>query len=101
MSTQNKFDDPFTNITIPRYFEGKSVFLTGGTGFIGKVLVEKLLRGCPGLKNIYFLIRPKKGLSCEERLEKMFQVPVSFLCFFLIHFSQFYISIPPENIRKH
>lgn len=75
-STNNDFEDPFTNISIPRYFEGKSIFITGGTGFIGKIVVEKLLRECPRLKNIYFLIRPKKGLTCEERLEKMFNVPL-------------------------
>lgn len=68
--------DPFTNITIPRFYEDKNIFLTGGTGFIGKVLVEKLLRACPGIKNIYFLVRPKKGLSYHERIEKIFKLPV-------------------------
>ena len=80
-SFSNKIEDPFTNISIPRYFEGKNIFITGGTGFIGKIVVEKLLRECPGLRNIYFLIRPKKGLTCEERLEKMFNVPVSNFCY--------------------
>ena len=74
--------DSLTNISIPQYYEGKSVFLTGGTGFIGKILVEKLLRGCPGIKRIYFLVRPKKGLSCTERLQKMFTLPVSILLMF-------------------
>lgn len=68
--------DPFTNITIPRFYEDKNIFLTGGTGFIGKVLVEKLLRACPGIKNIYFLVRPKKGLSYHERIEKIFKLPL-------------------------
>jgi len=58
------------------YYTGKSVFLTGGTGFVGKVIVEKLLRSCPGIKNIYFLIRPKKGLECKQRLQKIFQMPL-------------------------
>lgn len=70
-------DNPFESKSITRYFNGKSVFITGGTGFIGKVVVEKLLRTCPDLKNIYFMIRPKKGQTCEERIDKIFSLPVS------------------------
>jgi len=47
------------------------VFITGGTGFIGKVLLEKLLR-CTDVKRVYLLIREKKGFSPEERLHQMF-----------------------------
>ena len=77
MAESQQHDDSITNISVSRYFEGKNVFLTGGTGFIGKVMMEKLLRGCPALKNIYFLIRPKKGMTCTERLDRLFQLPVS------------------------
>jgi len=62
--------------SIAQYYDGKSVFLTGGSGFVGKVIVEKLLRSCPGVRNIYFLIRPKKGLECQDRLRKIFQMPL-------------------------
>ncbi|GBP48669.1 Putative fatty acyl-CoA reductase CG5065 [Eumeta japonica] len=53
-------------------FSGKSIFLTGGTGFIGKVLMEKLLRRCPDISKIYMLIRPKKGKSSKQRLLEIF-----------------------------
>lgn len=33
---------------ISRFFDGKSIFITGATGFIGKQIIEKLLRSCPG-----------------------------------------------------
>lgn len=69
-------NDPFTNIDIARFYQGKSVFLTGGTGFIGKVILEKLLRSCPDIKNLYFMIRPKRGKSCQERLEKLLTLPL-------------------------
>ncbi|KAG5862956.1 hypothetical protein JTB14_001243 [Gonioctena quinquepunctata] len=50
------------------YFKGKNIFITGGSGFIGKVLIEKILRSCPGVGNIYVLLRDRKGKSIEERL---------------------------------
>ncbi|XP_070505222.1 putative fatty acyl-CoA reductase CG5065 [Chironomus tepperi] len=62
-------------ISIPEFYNGKSVFVTGGMGFIGKVLVEKLLRSCPGIENIYLLCRSKKGISINERLEEITSSP--------------------------
>ncbi|XP_067140774.1 putative fatty acyl-CoA reductase CG5065 [Centruroides vittatus] len=53
------------------FYSGKSVFVTGGTGFVGKVLLEKLLRSCD-LKNIYVLIRNKHGVDPNSRLRKVF-----------------------------
>ncbi|CAH0549649.1 unnamed protein product [Brassicogethes aeneus] len=55
-------------ISITKFFAGKNIFITGGSGFIGKVLIEKLLRSCPDLGNIYVLIRSKKGKNSQERL---------------------------------
>lgn len=55
---------------IKRFYSGVNVFITGGTGFLGKVVIEKLLRCCPDLENIYVLMRPKKGLNPEQRFEE-------------------------------
>ncbi|KAK7582253.1 hypothetical protein V9T40_013698 [Parthenolecanium corni] len=62
--------------SIAGYFVGRSIFVTGGTGFMGKVLIEKLLRSCPGIEKIYVLIRPSKKGSPEERLANMISVPL-------------------------
>jgi nucleoside-diphosphate-sugar epimerase len=39
------------------HLRGKNVLLTGGTGFLGKVVVERLLRCAPEIGCIYLLIR--------------------------------------------
>ena len=66
-------------ITIPEFYEGKSIFLTGGSGFIGKVLIEKVLRSCPGVGDIYILMRPKRGQSVQERITDLIKCKVSAL----------------------
>jgi alcohol-forming fatty acyl-CoA reductase len=63
-------------ISIPEFYNGRSIFITGGTGFMGKVLVEKLLRSCPGIKNIYLLIRPKRGQEINLRLSEILNGPL-------------------------
>ncbi|KAL6446637.1 hypothetical protein ACFW04_001253 [Cataglyphis niger] len=62
--------------SIPTFYAGQSIFLTGATGFLGKVLIEKILRCCPNIGEIFILMRPKKGLSLNERLEKMLNLPI-------------------------
>ncbi|KAL1414456.1 hypothetical protein MTO96_000860 [Rhipicephalus appendiculatus] len=56
---------------VARFYQGRVIFITGGTGFIGKVLLEKLLRSCPGLKRVYLLVRSKRGENPQARLQKM------------------------------
>lgn len=57
-------------------FVGKNIFITGGTGFMGKVFLEKLLRMCPDVKMIYVLMRVKKGKNPKERIQEVFASPV-------------------------
>nr|QLI61993.1 fatty acyl-CoA reductase 3 [Streltzoviella insularis] len=56
---------------IQQFFKDQCVFLTGGTGFLGKVLIEKLLRSCTDVDTIYVLIRNKKGKDAQVRLHEL------------------------------
>lgn len=52
-------------------YAGKSVLVTGASGFLGKAIVEKLLRDVKDVKSIYFFLRPKRGQNFEQRLSLM------------------------------
>lgn len=60
------------------FFKGQSVLITGGTGFLGKALIEKLLRSCPEVNCVYVIIRSKAGSQVRERLEELLKNPVIF-----------------------
>ena len=56
---------------IIEFYQDRSIFITGATGFMGKVLVEKLLRSCPGVRNLYLLMRPSLGKDVNVRLQEL------------------------------
>ena len=66
---------------IAEFYAGKTVALTGGTGFLGQGIVEKLLYSCPDVKKIILLIRNKRGVTPEDRLKSLADKPV---CFFKV-----------------
>ncbi|KAL3270571.1 hypothetical protein HHI36_021108 [Cryptolaemus montrouzieri] len=69
--TDERVHAPTDGSKIVEFLKGKKVFVTGGTGFIGKLLTEKLLRTC-NVDTIYMLVRPKKGKNAESRLDDTF-----------------------------
>lgn len=62
-------------------YAGRSVLVTGATGFLGKVLIEKLLFSVTGIKNVYLLIRAKNGLGPKQRMEKILEVSLHAIAF--------------------
>ncbi|EFA05205.1 fatty acyl-CoA reductase 1 [Tribolium castaneum] len=56
---------------ISQLFKDQNILITGATGFLGKVLVEKFLR-CTEVKKLYLLVRSKKGKNPQERLDELY-----------------------------
>ncbi|VAI00664.1 unnamed protein product [Triticum turgidum subsp. durum] len=49
-------------------FRGKTILVTGSTGFLGKLMVEKILRVQPDVKKLYLLVRAPDVASAEQRI---------------------------------
>lgn len=56
-----------------RYYTGKNILITGCTGFVGKVLLEKVLRSLPETGQIYLLVREKRDMTVEQRCDQIFE----------------------------
>ncbi|EOY09601.1 Jojoba acyl CoA reductase-related male sterility protein [Theobroma cacao] len=56
-------------IGIVKFLRGKDFFITGSTGFLAKVLIEKILRTVPDVGKIFLLIKAKNREAAMERLK--------------------------------
>ncbi|XP_020595026.1 alcohol-forming fatty acyl-CoA reductase-like, partial [Phalaenopsis equestris] len=54
---------------IAEFLREKSVLVTGSTGFLAKIFVEKVLRVQPSVKKLFLLVRASDGCSVEERFQ--------------------------------
>ncbi|XKL65009.1 hypothetical protein PGB90_005095 [Kerria lacca] len=57
---------------VQEFFRDTNIFVTGVTGFVGIVLLEKLLRTCPHINHIYVFVRSKRKVSSQERFNEIF-----------------------------
>ncbi|KAM9974507.1 hypothetical protein ACTFIW_007961 [Dictyostelium discoideum] len=53
-------------VVLANFYAGKTVLITGATGFVGKVLLEKMVRDLPDIERIYIIIRG----NAKERFEE-------------------------------
>lgn len=75
--TPGSVNDKLGTPSIPQFYQERHILITGVTGFMGKVLLSKLLRCCPGVGKIYVLIRSSRGKNATTRLKEMLTLPVS------------------------
>lgn len=66
---------PENDSEILEFYKNSTVFITGATGFLGKLCMEKLLRSTE-LNKIFVLMRPKKGKEIQKRFDELFDEPV-------------------------
>ncbi|KAJ0266568.1 putative fatty acyl-CoA reductase 7 [Hirschfeldia incana] len=51
-----------------QFLENKTLLVTGSTGFLSKVFVERVLSLQPNVKKLYLLVRALDNISAEQRL---------------------------------
>eukprot|EP00884_Botryococcus_braunii_P018540 jgi/Botrbrau1/536/Bobra.0010s0011.1 len=60
-------------ISVRAAFRDSTVLLTGVTGFLGTVLLHRLLVVCPEVRRVYVVVRPRGGDSPQARVDRLFQ----------------------------
>lgn len=55
---------------VREFYRGKTVLISGATGFVGKILLEKILRSCPEIKRVYLMIRPRPNMTLMQRVQE-------------------------------
>lgn len=65
--------------SIQEFYRNEQILITGGTGFVGKLLISKLFLSCPEIKNIILLTRNQEDTDVNEKLKILFNDVVSFL----------------------
>lgn len=62
------YDSPLKGtLNVKEFFKGKTIFMTGVTGFLGKHVLEKILRSCSDIRKIIIMVRPKRDIPAEDR----------------------------------
>lgn len=95
--------------TIAGFLAEKNIFVTGGTGFLGTVLIESLLSSTTKIGTIYVLVRAKYGADANERIQRLLSKQVNLWVFFvnkwpdlniLIHIFRFLTNIQGKLLKK-
>ena len=61
---------------IVSFLRGQCILITGATGFLAKLLVEKVLYEQPDVGHLYLLIQPRGEQSAQQRLDALLESPV-------------------------
>jgi nucleoside-diphosphate-sugar epimerase len=59
-----------TELSVAASLSGKRILLTGATGFLAKVVLEKLIRTVPGIGGVILLVRGGREGDARERFQR-------------------------------
>ncbi|XP_060823526.1 fatty acyl-CoA reductase 1-like isoform X2 [Bombus pascuorum] len=105
---ENEIKKKFRNVnSIEGFYAGSGILITGATGFVGKGLLEKLIRTCSRISAIFVLIRPKRNQMIEQRFKKIIDDPI-FDCvgaqnptiFYKIHLVEGDVTLPNLGLSQ-
>lgn len=63
--------DGAQQVCVCEAFAGRTVLLTGVTGFVGSLVLEQLLRTCPDVHKVFVIVRQKHSISGPDRVQNM------------------------------
>ena len=63
--------DPEDLLSVADTLSGRSILLSGTTGFLGKVVASMLLRFHPDIEQLYLLIRSRTNESSQQRFQEL------------------------------
>lgn len=58
------------SFSVKEFYSNKTILISGCTGFLAKMILEKIIRTCSDFKKIFVLIRSKQGVTLQDRLQK-------------------------------
>ncbi|MFS7956504.1 putative alcohol-forming fatty acyl-CoA reductase [Helianthus anomalus] len=61
------------------FLHDKTILVTGATGFLAKIFVEKILRVQPNVNKLYLLVRATDAKSALQRFNT--EVRIVYICF--------------------
>ncbi|KAK4286358.1 hypothetical protein QN277_002921 [Acacia crassicarpa] len=64
--------------SILQFLQDKTILVTGATGFLAKIFLEKVLRVQPNVKKFYLLLRASDNISATHRLNNEITVTALF-----------------------
>lgn len=76
LSGKRRLEATMATPRICEFYNDSVMFLTGGSGFLGKALLVKILRTCRSVRTVYVMMRIKKQQSSEERFAAWLEHPV-------------------------
>jgi len=66
------------SVSARKEFTGRHVLLTGVTGYVGQLLLAKLLALSPDIAQVYVVIRSKQSLSASQRFRDLARTSLAF-----------------------